>query len=80
MKRRITQQGIKRQKQPEVKKPFFERDVLTPREVARATGIGVLSIYDLLKSGELPSRKIGKRYYVSGIVYREWLAGFGRSA
>lgn len=39
-------------------------DVLTVEEVQKVLGIGRNSVYMLLKSGELKSKKIGKRYII----------------
>jgi excisionase family DNA binding protein len=76
MKRKVKQIGVRRGKHRQAN----PQDVLTPREIARATGIGILTIYDLLKSGELPSKKVGKRFYGSRMGYEQWLAGFGQPA
>jgi excisionase family DNA binding protein len=46
---------------------------MTAREVARESGIGLLSIYRLLKSGELPSIKCGKVFYVPRAALAKWL-------
>jgi excisionase family DNA binding protein len=55
-----------------------QKDVLTPRQIARTTGIGLMSIYNFLESGALPGVRLGKRWYVSSICYQNWLAEFGR--
>jgi excisionase family DNA binding protein len=69
-------------KRPESAKarPSAEKDFLTPQDLAKATGIGLVSIYEILRAGELPVLRIGKRFYVPEIAYRNWLAGLGRPA
>ncbi len=47
-------------------------DVLTPDEVRQILGIGKNAVYDLLKSGQLKSLKIGKLYRIP----KNYLLGF----
>ena len=47
--------------------------ILTAEETAKLLGIGMNKIYELLMSGELPSRRIGRKYLVSRIMLENWL-------
>ena len=48
-------------------------DVLTPDEVRHILGVGRNAVYDLLKSGDLQSIKIGKLYRISKAYLMEYL-------
>jgi hypothetical protein len=65
----------KYQDQPKADPP---KDFLTPPQIAKASGIGLLSIYAFLESGALPGTRVGNRWYISVINYRQWLSEFGR--
>jgi excisionase family DNA binding protein len=56
------------------------KDTLTCREIAFESGLGLETIYDAIRRGELPHMKIGRRQIVSRINYQIWLASFGKSA
>jgi excisionase family DNA binding protein len=47
---------------------------VSPVEAARLTGVGRTTIYQALRSGALPSMKIGKRRLISIEGLRAWLA------
>jgi excisionase family DNA binding protein len=51
-------------------------DVMNPRDVARESGIGLNAIYSMLKAGQIPSFRVGKKFCVSRAVYQQWLASF----
>jgi excisionase family DNA binding protein len=55
------------------KKKTSQHLTLSPREVARVTGLGVASTYALLRSGEMPSIKAGKKYFVPRSALLRWL-------
>lgn len=52
-----------------------DREFVSVREAARLAGLGRTSVYKLLASGELASRRVGRRR----LVVRRSLAGIGRS-
>jgi excisionase family DNA binding protein len=54
------------------------KDTLTCREIAFESGLGLETIYDAIRRGELPYVKIGKRQIVSRVNYHLWLSNFGR--
>jgi excisionase family DNA binding protein len=68
MKQKVTQ------RRPE-KRPI-PKDFMTPREVADRSGIGLIGVYRLLKSGQLPTVRIGKRFYVPVASYESYLANW----
>jgi excisionase family DNA binding protein len=47
---------------------------VSPGEAARLAGLGRTTIYSALKSGALPSIKIGKRRLIAIEGLRAWLA------
>jgi excisionase family DNA binding protein len=50
---------------------------LTPREAARLTGIGTNAVYALLHSGEMPSIKSGKKFFIPMAALMKWLENCG---
>jgi excisionase family DNA binding protein len=53
--------------------------MMTPREVAHASGVGLLSIYAFLREGMLRSVRAGKSYYIPRREYERWLSQFDRT-
>jgi excisionase family DNA binding protein len=51
------------------------RETLTVLEAARVLGIGRSRTYAAVQSGELPARKLGKRWLISRVALDRWLAG-----
>ena len=47
--------------------------IYTAEETARLLGVGMNKIYELLISGKLPSRRIGRKYLIPKIVLEKWL-------
>lgn len=56
-----------------------DRLTLTPRESVRLTGIGVNHTYLLLKTGEMPSIRVGKRFFIPKSALLRWLENAGGS-
>jgi excisionase family DNA binding protein len=54
-----------------------DRLTLTPRESMRLTGFGQNHTYDMLKRGELPSIKVGKRFLIPKAALLKWLESAG---
>ncbi len=42
---------------------------LAPKEVAEALGLGLTKVYTMLRSGQIPHRRFGKRI----VVPRQWV-------
>lgn len=42
----------------------YYNDYMTPIEVADEFGIALTTVYNLLRSGELPGFKVGKKWFV----------------
>ena len=49
--------------------------MLTPEEAAAALKVHRQTIYALLDTGELPGRKIGRQWRISGRALHEYLKG-----
>lgn len=47
--------------------------IFTAEETAQLLGIGMNKIYELLISGKLPSKRIGRKYLIPKIVLEKWL-------
>jgi excisionase family DNA binding protein len=62
---------------PNTKKPSAERATLTPHESMKITGIGVQGTYKLLHAGEIPSIKVGNRYFIPRAALLKWLENAG---
>lgn len=41
------------------------KDVLTPAEIKEILGIGINGVYALLKSGKIPSFKVGSQFRIT---------------
>jgi excisionase family DNA binding protein len=50
-----------------------EKRVLTVAEAADYLKIGINLTYRLVKSGEIPSRRLGRRWIIPGRLLDEWL-------
>jgi excisionase family DNA binding protein len=53
------------------------KDFMSPRQIADRSGIGLLGVYALLKSGHLPAVRVGKRYYIPVSAYEAYLENWG---
>lgn len=51
----------------------MERVVYTPKEVSILLRIRLATVYDLIKSNDLPALRIGKNYKVPKEGFEEWL-------
>lgn len=49
--------------------------VYKPEDIARMLGIGRSSVYKLLRTGEIKSKRIGKLYRIPPAFLEEYLAG-----
>ncbi|NLL06804.1 MAG: helix-turn-helix domain-containing protein [Clostridiaceae bacterium] len=47
--------------------------VYTPENVCKILGLGLNSVYALLKSKELRSRRVGRKYLITGSAILEFL-------
>ena len=75
MKRRSTQRNNIKRGRAQASTP---KDFMTPRAVADRSGIGLMGIYALLKSGRLPAVRVGNRFYIPTAAYQEYLASWGQ--
>jgi excisionase family DNA binding protein len=53
--------------------PAIERLLLRPREMAELIGVSRTRAYELLRSGTIPSIKIGSSVRVSASQLRRWI-------
>jgi excisionase family DNA binding protein len=60
-------------KRPKPKDPL----TLSPRQAAELTGLGMNACYALLKNGEMPSIKSGKKYFIPKSALLKWLENCG---
>jgi excisionase family DNA binding protein len=58
---------------PNVKALSRSRITLTPLQTTKITGFGLNATYDLLRSGEMPSIKVGNKFYVPRPTLMQWL-------
>ncbi len=56
-----------------------DRQAYTPEEVAKLLGLHANSVYTMLKSGELPGVRAGRKWLISKRRLYAWLDG-GESA
>lgn len=50
-------------------------ELMTPEDVAAALGVSRRNAYEGLRKGEIPCRRVGKRYVISREQIRTWLHG-----
>jgi prophage regulatory protein len=48
--------------------------LLRPREVAALTGLEKWRVYELIRSGDLPSMRVGRCLRVSEMALADWIA------
>jgi excisionase family DNA binding protein len=66
-------------KHPRVKKRSPKRRTLSPRETAEYTGFGLAHTYDLLRTGIMPSIRVGKQFFVPENALLHWLDTCGQA-
>ena len=49
------------------------RMILTAEETAKLLGIGMNKIYELLISGQIPAKRIGRKYLIPRLALERWL-------
>jgi excisionase family DNA binding protein len=54
-----------------------DRLTLTPRESVKLTRFGLNYTYLLLKSGEMPAIRVGKRFFIPKAALLRWLESAG---
>jgi excisionase family DNA binding protein len=55
----------------------LESATLTPRESQKITRFGVSHTYRLLRSGQMPSIKVGSRFFIPRTALLRWLDNLG---
>lgn len=55
--------------------PLHEALAYSPKEAARVTGLGITTVYSLLKDGTFRSRTLGRRRLISAASVREFVEG-----
>ena len=67
------------QKPEEQGAPQFPRrertQIMTPKEAAKYLGFHLVTIYRLLKKGEVPATKIGGQWRFKKDILDDWLSG-----
>jgi excisionase family DNA binding protein len=53
--------------------------MMTPREIAHASGMGLLAIYAFIREGLIGSVRVGRSIYVPRREYERWLNQFDRA-
>jgi excisionase family DNA binding protein len=77
MKRQATRKNTKPSTRP--RSGDRGKDMMTPREIAHASGVGLLSVYAFIREGLLGSVRTGKNYYIPRREYERWLSQFERA-
>lgn len=54
-----------------------EKRVYTPYEVSEILGLSLVKVYEFLKSGQIPSVRLGNKYLISVEVFDKWLVSLG---
>jgi excisionase family DNA binding protein len=77
----MKQKATRKNRKPSTRPRVGDRgkDFMTPREVAHASGIGLLSVYAFLREGMLSSVRVGKSHYIPRREYERWQSQFERT-
>jgi excisionase family DNA binding protein len=51
---------------------------LTPKESQKITRFGLNRTYELLRSGEMPSIRVGMRFFIPKTALMKWLENCGK--
>jgi excisionase family DNA binding protein len=51
--------------------------VLEPKQVAEILGIGLCRLYEHFRAGDIPAKKLGRRWRISTRKFFEWLETAG---
>lgn len=52
---------------------FTRADIYTVRQVAARLGIGAGLAYELVRAGEIPAKRLGRRWVVPRALFHTWL-------
>jgi excisionase family DNA binding protein len=52
---------------------FVSSDIYTVRQVAARLGIGAGLAYELVREGEIPAKRLGRRWVVPRELFHAWL-------
>ncbi len=55
------------------------RDTVPPEEIALRLDLGINQVYAGLRKGQIPARRIGRRWIVTRPAFEQWLAGVPQS-
>ena len=55
--------------------PTDHGETISAEEISIETGLCIPSVYQGLERGEIPGRRVGKRWVVSRVRFVEWLHG-----
>lgn len=55
----------------------MDKAYYTPDELSALLPVGRSKIYEMLKAGEIPCKRLGKKYIVSRARFQEWLETCG---
>lgn len=50
-----------------------EKLIYTAEETAKMLGIGMNKIYELLASGVIPAKRLGRKYLIPKLALEKWL-------
>jgi excisionase family DNA binding protein len=73
----MAQEESARKKHPRVKERSVKRRTLSPRETTQYTGFGLSHTYELLRSGMMPSIRVGKQFFIPENALLPWLDSCG---
>ena len=57
-----------------------EKITLSPAETTKITGFGITKTYAMLQSGEMPSIRVGKKFFVPRAALVRWIESCGQKA
>jgi excisionase family DNA binding protein len=57
----------------DLRRPFVDDSLLTVSEVAEATRVSNMTIYRLIRAGQLPAVRVGKNYRIRESELRRFL-------
>jgi excisionase family DNA binding protein len=57
----------------------MQRLTISAPEAARLAGVSTASIYDAVRRGEIPARRLGRRVLITRLAFELWLEGHSQA-
>jgi excisionase family DNA binding protein len=62
-------------KENQRKEDFSRRQIMTPKEAAQYLGLQIITVYRLIKKGEIPGFRVGGQWRFKKDLLDAWIVG-----